>query len=142
MDYDEKVEFLKSYQYHEDRINTLEVKKERYESMRDRVGGSIARTPDNLNGKGSFPTAIAEIERVLNNLTSEIKRAEKAKNRVIRAIDTAPNADYRRVLWHRYVGGLTLEQIARTMPYNSRHHVSVVHKKAVGSIRVVTNRNK
>jgi len=140
MDYEEKVEFLKSYQYLKNKIQSLIREREFYQNQRIKYAGSIIQQPSSqINKKGGISFVVATLDEIEYNLSNEIKRVTKELNNVFNTIEGVENTNYRSILMYRYVNDYTFEEIADRLPYNSKQYVCELHEKIINSMTMTNH---
>lgn len=83
----------------------------------------------------AYVEIIAKIDVLKKKLESEAQKLTEIREQVYAAIETAYNAEAKRVLWYIYIDGITIESIAEKMAYSTRQ-IGRIHKRALLSVRI------
>lgn len=123
-------EFLQRATRLDDEINTMQQSLDEMRSMAERVTASISAAPHGGGDDHSRENIIIKICDLNAKIEERIDELVTVKAEIVDRINQIQNANYRLLLWKRYIQGKRWEQIAVDMNYSDRQ-VKRVHGYAL-----------
>lgn len=129
----EKKEFLQQYIAAEAEERRLELEIERWRARAAKMTAGYESTPSGGGDGRSLERAVARIDELIRQLTSQRDRLARLRQEIGAAIDSVPEPKLRELLQMRYIDGMTFEKIAVEMNY-SYVHICRMHGQALALI--------
>lgn len=132
-------EFLLQYRKALERINAIDRRIEEYYTLADAKAAPIK--PDVVRGSGQMQDTTSEVAVLIAEATELLnERREDALrilNEVADVIDAVPDASLSRLLFDRYIVGMTWEDTALDIRYDPAHTRGRLHGAALESVRKI-----
>ncbi len=129
----EKKAYLKQYLEAKDRFNDIMEEMARIRSDAERITPIITDMPGGSHVNDKIAIAVERLEACAQKLEKESDRMQKTMESISGMIAALPDAQLRRMMQLRYIGGHTWEEIAVLMNYSYRN-VCYLHGKALSQI--------
>ena len=126
----EKKAFLRRYGDNEREINRLEEELARWESRAQKVTASYSLAPAHGCDGDKVQVAVDAIAEVKAMLYDRLTDATELRRKIQAAIDTVQDGRLRNLLEHRYIDGMTWDEVAVAM-YLDRRWVITLHGNAL-----------
>ena len=135
MTYQEKVEWLKSYQIIDAKIGSLTDELQVWNNRATKITTSFSSEPKAAGGGDQLQKCVDKICELQEELAREMQLLQRRRQEIERAINTLDDERFRGVLYLKYIEGMTFEQVADSIPYSSKQ-VYRIHKKAIESLKM------
>lgn len=130
-----KIEWLKRYTRLDQEINRKCEELSRWKSRATKVTSSMSLAPGGAKEGNQIPDTVEKIISLESEIDADIDELLLARGEIEKAIKSVPNGTLRLLLEHRYIDGMTWEQVAVEMNYNYRW-VLRLHGKAIAQLAI------
>ena len=120
MTYQEKVEWLKSYQIIDAKIGSLTDELQVWNNRATKITTSFSSEPKAAGGGDQLQKCVDKICELQEELAREMQLLQRRRQEIERAINTLDDERFRGVLYLKYIEGMTFEQVADSIPYSSK----------------------
>lgn len=130
MTYEQKVEWLKSYQAHDRKIEILTEELSRWNARATKITAGFSSEPKASGSGDKLQKCVEKICEIQSEITQEMVSLKERKKEIEEAIKMLKEKSEEDILWYRYIKGMTFEEIAVQMNYSWRqvyrkHRISV-----------------
>ena len=141
MEYQEKIQWLKQYQYSLRKERELALEVEQLRTEAEHITPLLSGMPGGGPNADKLPVAVERIIKAQEDLTFQINVCQALRGRIVELIDTVHDERQHEVLRRRYILGQRWENIAVEMNIGIRH-VYRAHRNAIMSLYVTENERK
>ena len=133
-----KIEWLKRYTRLDQEINRKCEELSRWKSRATKVTSSMSLAPGGAKEGNQIPDAVEKIIALEGEINANIDELLLARGEIEKAIKSVPDDTLRILLEHRYIDGMTWEQVAVSMHYTYQW-VCVLHGRALKQLIAIDN---
>lgn len=101
----------------------------------DESGSIVTVHTQKQSTDAAYVNVIARIDELEKKIEEETQAFVKLREKVYDVIETAYNEDAKSVLWHKYIDGMTNENIAEKLNFSERQ-IRRIHKRALISVKI------
>ncbi|WP_041137927.1 RNA polymerase sigma factor sigma-70 region 4 domain-containing protein [Beduini massiliensis] len=133
MTYDEKINYLKSFQYLKKECKDLKEQLELIEYKKSKINSGILHITINNSNAGHSPLhhLISETDFLQEQITLKLNEYNQTLKNVEQKIQQLDDIQEQQILRYRYIYGYTFQKIADKMHYNDKSYVHKCHKKII-----------
>lgn len=133
MTYDEKINYLKSFQYLKKECKDLQEQLELIEYKKSKINSGIIQISTTNSNTGYLPLhyLISEADILQEQITLKLNEYNCTLRNIEEHIEQLEDTREQQLLRYRYIYGYTFQKIADKMHYNDKSYVHKCHKKIV-----------
>lgn len=133
MTYDEKINYLKSFQYLKKECMDLQEQLELIEYKKRKINSGIIHISTANSNAGPLPLhhLISETDVLQQQITLKLNEYNQTLKNIEQRIQQLDDIREQQLLRYRYIYGYTFQKIADKMHYNDKSYVHKCHKKII-----------